>query len=73
MTITQNSPIALVVGVSFARNTGNRIATVRCPFCGRTHTHGWPETATPWRLSHCLRDRREYVITAPDGHQAAAR
>jgi len=43
-----------------------RTVTVACPYCQRTHTHGWPAGFdTPGvRLSHCVDSlARSYVIT----------
>lgn len=46
-----------------------RLVRVRCPYCGRIHTHGWPygETGQPGhRVAHCKAGRsRGYEIVAP--------
>lgn len=50
----QTPPVAHVVHVSVGRR-GQRTVTVRCPYCERTHVHGWPlNDATPGtRQAHC--------------------
>jgi len=50
---------ARVVTVRTARD-GIRQVTVKCPYCARRHSHGWPpEDTTPGiRLSHCKPTRR---------------
>jgi len=38
---------------------------VRCPYCGKTHTHGSPEPAGRdygHRVSHCTSDSPGYII-----------
>lgn len=49
---------------------GVRTVRIRCPLCGRTHTHGWPQgfEAPGHRLSHCVprpAGSSGYVIGAP--------
>lgn len=41
------------------------IVEVRCPFCGRTHSHGWPpgEPTIGTRRAHC--GLGHYRITEP--------
>jgi len=50
---------------------GNRIVTIRCPWCGRKHLHGLPagESTVGHRASHCTRDvnRVGYLILTPAG------
>lgn len=46
-----------------------RTVIVRCPYCQRRHTHGWPygSDTIGGRLSHCLKakDRADYRILPP--------
>lgn len=47
-------PAAVVLAVVNTKTT--RDVAVRCPFCGKTHHHGWPydDPEGPGvRLSHC--------------------
>lgn len=44
---------------------GMHTVRIRCPYCGRTHTHGLPDDSTSMdsrhRLSHC-------AVKHPDDH-----
>lgn len=52
-----------------------RLVVVRCPYCRRKHTHGWPlgQTAIGHRLAHCYdrwaRPGRGYRILPPDNYE----
>ncbi len=56
-------PSALVLTVTPTAST--RLVTIRCPFCRRTHTHGWPSEAPDvgTRVAHCHRPNGEPVRT----------
>lgn len=43
-------PLAIVVG-----RRGVRTVTIRCPYCSRLHSHGWPldNEDVGHRLAHC--------------------
>lgn len=65
-TATATIPDAAVIDVSLDRR-GVRTVTVACPYCGRTHTHGWPEGADApgVRLAHCGPRRTPWRNPAP--------
>ncbi len=50
---------------TYTDRRGVRSVGVRCPFCGRTHRHGWPagESEPGHRLAHCMLG--DYRIEAP--------
>lgn len=52
-------PAVPVIGITEGRTT--RTATIRCPFCARLHTHGWPysdgDNNPGHRVAHCKRGR----------------
>lgn len=58
------SPIARVLSVRELQDT--RIVSVACPYCRRTHQHGWPWEAPDigHRLAHCDHPGG-YVIPTP--------
>lgn len=65
-TATATIPDAEVLAVALDRR-GVRTVTVACPYCGRTHTHGWPEgeDAPGVRLAHCGPRRTPWRNPAP--------
>jgi hypothetical protein len=58
--------IAPVVEVIPADRRGGRMVRVQCPWCSRTHLHGWPagQPAPGWRVPHCGHGGN-YRIPAP--------
>ncbi len=54
---------ARVLSVRELRHT--RVVSIACPFCRRTHQHGWPFDAPDVgpRVSHCHRPNGEPVRT----------
>lgn len=47
-----------------------RLVRVRCPYCGRIHTHGWPtgDAQPGLRRPHCRRAAgRDYLVTLGGG------
>lgn len=56
-------PAARVLSIRKLRHT--RLVRVRCPFCSRLHTHGWPFEAPDigLRVSHCHRPNGESART----------
>lgn len=61
--MNEELPIAELLRVEPVKTT--RLVTVRCPFCPKNHTHGWPYgEATPGtRVAHCTNIRwAEYRI-----------
>ncbi len=84
MTPTLNAPTASPdVPRVTARVQGSRLGTtwlltIRCPHCGRTHTHGGgPIDKAPsggHRLGHCPGNgRRGYIIDIAEGAEHARR
>src|SRR5688572_13826859 len=61
------TPVVPIIKVVPTRHT--RLIAIRCPHCGKTHTHGWPfevgDRAPGDRLAHC--HRGSYFILAPTG------
>lgn len=57
-------PVARVLSVRELRHT--RIVSVACPYCRRTHQHGWPwgMADVGHRVAHC-HDRRGYLVPIP--------
>ncbi|MGB9307119.1 MAG: hypothetical protein WCB92_26585 [Mycobacterium sp.] len=70
------APIESVSVKRYGRDTV-RTVTIRCPYCTRRHTHGWPEgdAAPGFRRPHCD-DRTihtpDYYIAAPAAKPAPA-
>ncbi len=62
--------LANVISVStkrYGRDTV-RTVTIRCPFCGKRHTHGWPlgDCEPGSRRPHCAQlGLPDYYISAP--------
>lgn len=58
-------PTLRPVSVTIDRR-GVRLVVVRCPFCSRQHTHGWPPESEDvgTRLAHCGGVARVYRIEA---------
>lgn len=53
--------------VEAAPSKDGRVCTVRCPFCGRTHTHGLPDGPDDARSyghrgSHCHSPGGTYLL-----------
>lgn len=73
MSITSTTPHAMVTAVHVHKSGRSRTVEISCPYCGETHTHGWPFTseAPGHRVEHCV-DRAPascgYVIDAPVGY-----
>lgn len=45
------------------------LVSIDCPYCDKSHQHGWPEFPDPPgnRIAHCRNAKhREYEITIPD-------
>jgi hypothetical protein len=65
--------IAEVVKVGVDRR-GVRTVTVKCPHCGKRHTHGWPQgDAEPGlRRPHCRFGVGDYRIPVPRCVRVAA-
>ncbi len=57
--VVHELPVAEVLRVRV--RDGARLVRVRCPFCGKRHTHGWPPRhADPGaRIAHCHRPTGE--------------
>ena len=53
MPVQGSIPVVVPESVHPARDT--RLVTIRCPWCDRKHTHGWPygETEIGHRVAHC--------------------
>lgn len=54
---------------------GTWLLMIRCPWCGKLHTHGGGDGEEPGRfgarISHCRTgDQAVYIIAAPDGGEA---
>lgn len=65
-------PIVPVIGITEGRTT--RTVTIRCPFCARLHSHGWPyedgDSDPGHRVAHCKRGGlRGYEIVLSGGAQ----
>lgn len=56
-------PVARVLSVRELRHT--RVVSIACPFCRRTHQHGWPLDAPDvgLRVAHCHRPHGEAART----------
>jgi len=61
--MSTTTPTARVLSVRELRHT--RLVRIRCPFCSRLHTHGWPFEALDvgTRVAHCHRPNGEPVCT----------
>jgi len=57
--------LAVAVVVKVVSRGGVRAVRLRCPFCRRTHTHGWPFEAPDvgLRVAHCHRPHGEAART----------
>jgi hypothetical protein len=62
---TTETPTAVLLSVTPTVTT--RLIRVRCPHCGKVHTHGWPfgETVIGHRVAHCAGGAGGYVIPTP--------
>jgi hypothetical protein len=72
MTAVVETDIAEIIKVTTKRYGRDVVRTVlvRCPFCGKRHTHGWPigSCAPGYRISHCDKGpHATYYIPAPKG------
>lgn len=69
MAETQAPPTVQAISSHVGRG-GIRTVEIRCPFCRRRHTHGWPEgqSTIGGRLSHCRQDPRPYIVLPPANH-----
>lgn len=67
--IVHITPVEVHIGTGSNRDI--RTVVIRCPFCNKKHTHGWPlgSTAAPGhRVPHCLsKDKPDtYFIDLPE-------
>lgn len=55
-----NGPFVVAVISKIEATKTTRLVTVKCPFCQKTHTHGWPYsdgwTPPGTRVVHCAND-----------------
>lgn len=60
-------PQAPITKISLSRNGETRLVVIKCPYCKKRHTHGWPFGArTPGiRVAHC----RTTTVTTTTSYQ----
>lgn len=62
------APVAEVLTITPTPTT--RLVRIRCPHCGKKHTHGWPYTQTVigHRVAHCVHGGAVggYLIPTPE-------
>lgn len=63
-----------VIAEHIVETKDTRLVKVRCPHCGKTHTHGWPygQKTIGVRISHCEKlILADYLIHPPKDHPGA--